>query len=277
MEEQMDSVCRIGDRQAALLRAGVQETRFGHDERAFLTHQYAIVYWHRGKGTYRDEKGRMFAITPGCLMQRFPGRGHSVRVDGASVRAWLAVPGAVLELLQAFRLAGWKTPVLQIGQDSRRLREVRALVAELRDAPERQLPAVMANMQRVMTAWLMQAAQAEPDSASAAVAREAVRRLGETSHLRKPLPALARELGVPYSTLRKYVIRHVGVPPGEYQLRRRLERAMELLADPQRQVQEVAAGLGYPDVYAFSAQFRRKLGVGPQEYRKQQGILSRKV
>lgn len=55
--------------------------------------------------------------------------------------------------------------------------------------------------------------------------------------------------------------------PYEYLIRCRMERAGELLADPNRSVAEISERLGYSDVNYFSKAFRRYYGISPSQYR----------
>ena len=71
----------------------------------------------------------------------------------------------------------------------------------------------------------------------------------------------ARRLELAPDAFRKRFRAEVGVPPGAWHLRRRMERALELLRG--HGVAETAALLGYPDAFQFSRQFRRIVGIPP--------------
>jgi AraC-like DNA-binding protein len=74
-----------------------------------------------------------------------------------------------------------------------------------------------------------------------------------------------------YSLFRKRFLERAGTSPGDYRIRRRIERAMALLTKEKLLVKEVAAQLGYPDEYAFSAQFKKVAGVSPTIFRERHG------
>jgi AraC family transcriptional regulator of arabinose operon len=61
---------------------------------------------------------------------------------------------------------------------------------------------------------------------------------------------------------------HAGLPPAAYQIRARIERARQLLTETALPVADVAATLGYPDVSAFSRQYRRVTGHPPGHARR---------
>ena len=59
----------------------------------------------------------------------------------------------------------------------------------------------------------------------------------------------------------------VGVNPDSFILRRRLERALELLKDPWLTDAEISAATGFAHPDIFRAEFRRLAGVSPLSYR----------
>ena len=81
------------------------------------------------------------------------------------------------------------------------------------------------------------------------------------------LSSLPERMGVSYSYIKKLFLRQYGMPPSRYVTLRRIERAKELLADPERPISEMSALLGYSSVYYFSRVFRQETGLSPSEYR----------
>ncbi|WP_270167772.1 AraC family transcriptional regulator [Paenibacillus sp. SYP-B4298] len=61
----------------------------------------------------------------------------------------------------------------------------------------------------------------------------------------------------------------VGMPPQQYLLHYRLEKASRLLRDTGYSVGEIAHSVGYRDALLFSRMFRRKYGMSPRQYRSQ--------
>lgn len=59
----------------------------------------------------------------------------------------------------------------------------------------------------------------------------------------------------------------VGVDPDSFILRRRLERALELLKDPWLTDAEISAVVGFAHPDIFRAEFRKVAGVSPMTYR----------
>lgn len=60
----------------------------------------------------------------------------------------------------------------------------------------------------------------------------------------------------------------IGLPPLHYVSSRRIERAKELLAQPDLSVTQIGAQLGFADSSSFSASFRKHTGATPSAYRR---------
>jgi AraC family transcriptional regulator len=59
-----------------------------------------------------------------------------------------------------------------------------------------------------------------------------------------------------------------GIPPHQYHMSRRIERAKAILEGPARTVTEVGVMLGFSETSSFTASFRRSVGVTPTNYRR---------
>lgn len=78
---------------------------------------------------------------------------------------------------------------------------------------------------------------------------------------------LARVAGLSPDYFTRVFRRTFGVPPREWMVRRRIQRAALLLDDGNLSVSQVAAALGYTDSFLFSRQFKAVMGIAPQNYR----------
>ncbi|MCZ7649029.1 MAG: hypothetical protein M5U26_27865 [Planctomycetota bacterium] len=139
---------------SAQLRAGLMRKRGGFAERDFLTPQYAVVYLPDAQGEYTDARGRSFPIAPGALMQRFPSRPHSVRLDPCGLRCYVAVPCQVFELLALLGLSSLDRPVLQVGVGERWIAGFAELRDRLRRCDERDFMPLLLDMQRFIVELL---------------------------------------------------------------------------------------------------------------------------
>ena len=60
----------------------------------------------------------------------------------------------------------------------------------------------------------------------------------------------------------------MGIPPHQYLVQARIEKARGLLGDEMMSLPQIASRVGYADTGQFSAQFRRVIGLSPAQYRR---------
>lgn len=77
--------------------------------------------------------------------------------------------------------------------------------------------------------------------------------------------ALARDVNLSPSQLRRLFARHCHCSPVEWLTRSRMQRAEELLARTTLSIQAIAAETGFADAFWFSRVFRRTHGLSPQK------------
>jgi AraC-like DNA-binding protein len=64
----------------------------------------------------------------------------------------------------------------------------------------------------------------------------------------------------------------MGQSPIDFVNRKRIERAQFLLTQDTRALKEIAARVGFRDVYYFSRVFKKVVGIAPAHYRRQEGL-----
>jgi AraC-like DNA-binding protein len=80
------------------------------------------------------------------------------------------------------------------------------------------------------------------------------------------VPALAREAHASRAHFLRSFKRAFGETPHRYLLRRRIERAKELLRNTRLSVSEVSVAVGFRSLGSFSTAFRRLVGESPLAY-----------
>ena len=83
------------------------------------------------------------------------------------------------------------------------------------------------------------------------------------------LAELARECSLSASHFARAFRQSTGTSPHQWLLRRRVDRAMELLVEPRRSLTEVALACGFADQSHFTRVFTRSVGVSPGAWRRQ--------
>jgi len=181
------------------------------------------------------------------------------------------VPAACYDLLRLTGLPTLDRPVLEPGLDPELVRRCETAIAHLAEAAEDELAGCLVELQQLIVDFHLRAHHRDRDPADRAFAERACAALADHCSDRLPLAVVARELGMGYPAFRKRFKDQLGLAPGAYRIRRRIERAQALLADRTLPIEAVASRLGYADIFAFSAQFRRHVGRSPSRYRREIG------
>ncbi len=229
---------------------------------------YSGVLVLRGTGNYVDWQGREHATFPGCFLQRVPGRRHSTvhppGSDWAECYVNLGRPFAAA--LAALGSLDFERPVLNPGLSLELIERFDLLVGELGGCPEGELPRMLAAIHALLVDVYALDRRCSRAAPAAQEIEEAARRLAADPAERLALPELADELGLGYERFRKAFRARFGVSPGDYRIRRRVERARSMLAGGDLTVKEVAHALGYANAFAFSRQFKAVLGAPPSRF-----------
>ena len=80
--------------------------------------------------------------------------------------------------------------------------------------------------------------------------------------------ALASEIGMSYDNFRRKFKLHTGVPPLQFFLSVKVDKAKELLSFTDFEVKDIAVRLGFPDPYYFSRFFRERTNLSPLQFRR---------
>lgn len=230
---------------------------------------FAINILLQGRGQFTDSATRRHHdLIPGAVYHHVPGSRAKLTLDGSSrcIEAYLLFDHQTrrgletLQLLPKHELLFTNAPRLALDQFASLYRSCRQPHNEVSRR------GVLLHLAAFLTSLYDRATLTRGNDFWENTVRQAARRLDENLADAIHLPDLARELHVAYPSLRRAFSRLMGVSPGEYRIRRRIEAACQLLA--QHPVKETAARLGYCDPFTFSSQFRRYTGSSPTAFQR---------
>lgn len=91
------------------------------------------------------------------------------------------------------------------------------------------------------------------------------------NYYKKITPAFLSEIsGYSPTHLRRLFVKNLGVPPMEYILNKKIEMAKEIFLDaPEKTINEVAELVGFCSASYFCKTFKKRVGISPLEYKKQ--------
>jgi AraC-like DNA-binding protein len=247
--------------------AGVMDKRaVTVDHRAFDPPTWSLIYVLRGGGAYATADGRTWRIGPGWCFQRVPGIIHTTSIDPSSgwLETFIDLGPDLHRALNGMQVIPSDPLAWDWGLTAARRDRFTTLAEDLAQASERRLPALCVRILGLAVEALQAAARGTDGEDEI---DRACRLLADPTQGRIGLRAWCRRQGLDYDRFRKAFQRRVGMPPHQYRLRRRMDRACELLQTTDRSIAAIAAELDYPTAYEFSAQFRARLGLPPSRYR----------
>lgn len=221
--------------------------------------------WESEEGTIELHPGDLFAVAPDIphVMQRRARTSHHYLYAAIDLNAvWQRQP----ELRPL-----WNTPVVHRRGAESLVAPFRALAREA----SRERPHRAAALRCTLDLLLIEATrllEAQGEAGTSQVAHPAVAAAREyvdgAPERDWKLADLARLTGLSPTHFAEIFARDVGEPPHRYILRKRLERARELLANSEIPITDLALELGFSSGQHFATAFRRNTGVTPRAYRK---------
>ena len=253
---------RIGPAGIADVRCGFQRIGQARSQRDSITAQYALIYVSSGSGHYRDEDGREEAFVAPCLLQRRPECLHDLNISSNTAWYYAAIPAPAWLNLRACGVPGLDAAVLPMPDRSSIARRFDQAIARF---THREREAFAHTVHRIADLIVELLTIANQPQGRDPVIEQACDLLADIAE-RSSLPYIARQLGLSYASFRQRFTEALGMAPGAWRLQRRLERAQELLCED-HSISAIAEELGYGDIYAFSAQFRKHIGCSPSAFR----------
>lgn len=234
---------------------------------------YVLLHMRRGAGFYRSPAtDAIVRLAGGDTLLLFPELAHELEVDGREgwELEYLAMSGPSLAVLAnggALAPSRPRYPREHRDLAARLFHEFGDVCGESGDAN----PLVVNSFALYLFAALNAAARSA-DPAPFSSHRDVVSRAKAiiADRLDDPpsVEELASDLGMSSRVFRRAFGEHAGVTPKTFIVRRRIQKAMELLASTDMTVGEVADELGFSSPFFMTRQFTQHAGMSPDAWRK---------
>jgi len=259
--------------------AGVLLGRYNHtsarpglDEHAH-TGTLEICFLVKGCQTY-ELGGRSYRLTGGDVFLAFPGEKHSTGglPQEKGVLYWMALRPPLLHLPPRQSRTLWRT---LLGLPSRHFRgswkmqdNLDAITRRFHQAPTGLDAFALASHVGAFLLEVVSCAGAVPGRRGTVSLQPVLD--GIARHLDEPfsVPALAAQAGLSEARFKVRFKEEVGIPPGEYVLRARVDEARRRLRQSRATITDIAHGLGFSSSQYFATVFQRFTGQTPGDFRK---------
>lgn len=237
-----------------------------------VLHEFQVIYISKGSGVFESKSGGQLPVKEGSVILLFPYEWHRYKPDTAAGwdEWWVGCKGPSLNTLISKQFFSKTRPVLHIGIQA----PVILLYSDIIEQAKQEKPGYQPLIAGAVMHLLGQvhAAVRQEKITGEDVQEEIIHKA--TAYMRSRLrdeisfEALAQELRVSYSWFRKAFKLYTGMPPHQYLLELRLEKARQLLSG-QKAVKEIAFEAGFESAFYFSRLFKKKMGLSPEAFRKQ--------
>jgi len=229
-----------------------------------------LIYCTEGNGHYRQHD-RQWEVRPGSLLYCPPRTHHRYWADAEHPWTihWMHLSGDLLPHYE--RLLGLieRGPVRDIGVHAEIVADFRRTV--IHPPPSSSADTRWFCIQTNALSILARIASLPYNISDIASAygpiQKAIALMNTSLDLPFDLPRFAHEAGCGGRHFTRQFRRVTGLPPGDWFIRQKMQRARALLTLPNIRVKEVATRLGYADPLYFSRLFKRIVGLPPEAYR----------
>ena len=253
--------------------AGALEDNEGLDPKAMrVLGSYALIYILAAEaGYYADANGVRRELAAGDLVLITPELAHAygAKAGGQWRHLYLVFAGPQFDLWRQRGLLDPARPVWRaepVDFWARRLEETVRL--DEGHGPAAALRTLGRFLEVLAELLAVREADAR-ETGGGAWLEESQRLLGTPEARGWPTPqAVAGKVGLSYENFRKQFAAHTGVSPGQFQKRKRIERAQSAIYHGDRTLKELAEELEFCDVFHFSKAFKQVTGMAPSEFRR---------
>jgi AraC-like DNA-binding protein len=252
--------------------AGLLADNEGIDQAAMrVLGSYALIYILAADGYYADARGLRRDLGPGDAVLIFPELAHAYGPKpGTGWRhLYFVFAGAQFDLWRKCGLLDPARPVWRaepVDFWARRLEET------VRPEEGHGPAAALRTLGRFTDGLAALLAARETDGREAAGGtwlEESERLLGGPGARGWLTPQqVARAVGLSYENFRKQFAGRTGVSPGQFQKRKRIDRACSAIYQGGRTLKQLAEELEFCDVFHFSKAFKQIVGATPSEFRR---------
>lgn len=233
--------------------------------------EYQILYITRGQGTFESEFSVSRRIGTGDAFILFPGVWHRFKPDENTGwdEYWVEFDGELIRYYHGREFLSPDNPVIKAGIEEAVAQNYLNIINLIKDEkPGFQFIASGMLLQIIGQLMAFKKYQVFEGKTIENQIRQAKLFIMENLHLAISQEDLAKNIGLGYSLYRKKFKEYTGVPPAQYQIQLRINKAKDLLITTSESFKELALDLGFESIDYFFRLFKQKTGFTPSEFRE---------
>lgn len=235
-----------------------------------ILQEYTLVYIVNGNGILETESVKE-RILDGTVFMIHPNERHRYKPDKETGwdEYWVGFDGEYIDKLMKNNSFSKKHPLFHLGLNEKILQLFGDILSASKDENngfEAFIASVSIHILGIIYAFNQQGRN-EDESLIDQTVKKA--KILFRANLLSVIEAqnIADELEVGYSWFRKVFKENTGISPGQYFIQLKIQKAKELLGNPQLAIKEVAYMLKFDSPFYFSKLFKQKTGFTPLQFR----------
>lgn len=236
-----------------------------------VLNEYQVIYITRGSGVFESDSCRKQSVKAGTIIILFPGERHRYKPeqDTGWDEYWIGLKGDIIENLAKNGFIKPESPTLYIGFNESVFNLFNTIIDATKQEQSGYQPFISGAALHLIGAVHAIIKQRAMDSEDKELIIQKARLLFRSNIAADFSPEkAAEELQVGYSWFRKVFKNYTGLSPGQYYIQLKIERAKELLNNPDLPIKQIAYDLGFENYFYFSKLFKEKTGITPTDHRK---------
>ena len=240
-------------------------------EKGRILNEYQLVYITRGRGSFTSSHQKNSPINSGDIFLLFPGEWHTYRPDLSTgwYEYWIGFTGKDIDAKIQAGFFKRESPIIRTGFDSEivRLFQLAVETAKQQSPGFQQMLAGIVNLLLGYSYAKFKNCTLEGSKFLAQINKAKVIM---REHIFEELSGteIAKEIGMSYSSFRRFFKQCTGFSPAQYFLELKINKSKELLTNSELNCQEIAFEMGFNTPSYFNLIFQKKTGMTPYQFRR---------
>ncbi len=237
-----------------------------------VLNEHHMVYIARGEGIFESASCKQQMISEGTILMLFPNEWHRYKPDVKTGwdEYWVGFKGSIINNIARKFFFTKENAVLEIGLHEIIIQFFTEIIEHTRDEKTGYQPlvsGVVMHLLGIIHSLTRHRDYAEEDTTESIINKARI--IFRTNiDYNITMEKVAEELCVSYAWFRKAFKAYTGIPPHQYLIQLRIEKAKIYLADYSLSIKEITIRMNFESISYFSRLFKEKTGVSPKIYRK---------